>query len=74
MKNGLDFEYVAYDKRISQQPRRGTLVFTKPEDIDEGLYQCFASNRYGISVSNAVFLRKTGNCEHFIKKVYKLYV
>ncbi|GFY07484.1 neuroglian [Trichonephila clavipes] len=59
MKNGLDFEYVAYDKRISQQPRRGTLVFTKPEDIDEGLYQCFASNRFGTSVSNAVFLRKS---------------
>ncbi|KAG8193026.1 hypothetical protein JTE90_028143 [Oedothorax gibbosus] len=59
MKNGLDFEYVAYDKRISQQPRRGTLVFTKPEDIDEGLYQCFAKNRFGTSVSNAVFLRKS---------------
>ncbi|XP_042912881.1 neuroglian [Parasteatoda tepidariorum] len=58
MKNGLDFEYVAYDKRISQQPRRGTLVFTKPEDIDEGLYQCYASNRFGTSVSNSVFLRK----------------
>uniref|UniRef100_A0A1W7RA45 Neuronal cell adhesion molecule n=1 Tax=Hadrurus spadix TaxID=141984 RepID=A0A1W7RA45_9SCOR len=58
-KNGKDFNYVSYDNRISQQPRRGTLVFTKPEDIDEGLYQCFATNSHGVSVSNAVFLRKS---------------
>lgn len=89
-KNGLDFDYVAYDKRISQQPKRGTLVFGKPESIDvrresnsnirkfriethplkptsnplllsakqEGLYQCFARNDHGTSLSNSVFLRK----------------
>ena len=57
-KNGIDFDYVAYDKRISQQPKRGTLVFGKPESIDEGLYQCFAQNDHGTSLSNAVFLRK----------------
>lgn len=59
IKNGLEFDYVAYDKRISQQPRRGTLVFTKPDHVDEGLYQCFAENIHGISVSNSVFLRKS---------------
>ena len=59
IKNGLEFDYVAYDKRISQQPRRGTLVFTKPDHVDEGLYQCFAENVHGTSVSNAVFLRKS---------------
>jgi len=59
IKNGLEFDYVAYDKRISQQPRRGTLVFTKPDSVDEGLYQCFAENIHGTSVSNAVFLRKS---------------
>lgn len=57
-KNGIDFNYVAYDKRITQQPRRGSLVFTKPQSIDEGLYQCFAENKHGVSVSNAVFLKK----------------
>lgn len=57
-KNGMDFSYVAYDKRITQQPRRGSLVFTKPQGIDEGLYQCFAENKHGKSVSNAVFLKK----------------
>lgn len=59
IKNGLEFDYVAYDKRISQQPRRGTLVFTKPDHVDEGLYQCFAENIHGISLSNSVFLRKS---------------
>lgn len=59
MKNGLEFDYVAYDKRISQQPKRGTLVFTKPDHVDEGLYQCFAENVHGTSMSNAVFLRKS---------------
>jgi hypothetical protein len=58
-KNGLEFNYVAYDKRINQQPRRGTLVFTKPDSVDEGLYQCFADNKHGTAVSNAVFLRKS---------------
>lgn len=58
-KNGVEFDYVAYDKRISQQPKRGTLVFTRPDQVDEGLYQCFAENMYGTSVSNAVFLRKS---------------
>ncbi|UYV67407.1 CHL1 [Cordylochernes scorpioides] len=58
-KNGNQFDYVSYDKRITQQPRRGTLVFTKPDDVDEGLYQCFAENAHGTSVSNAVFLRKS---------------
>ena len=57
-KNGMDFNYVAYDKRITQQPFRGSLVFTKPQAIDEGLYQCFAENKHGRSVSNAVFLKK----------------
>ncbi|XP_054168536.1 neuroglian-like isoform X2 [Oppia nitens] len=59
IKNGLEFNYVAYDKRINQQPRRGTLVFTKPDGVDEGLYQCFAENKHGVSVSNSVFLRKS---------------
>lgn len=57
-KNGVEFDYVAYDQRITQQPKRGTLVFGKPDSVDEGLYQCFAKNDHGTSLSNAVFLRK----------------
>lgn len=58
-KNGARFDYVAYDKRISQKPKLGTLIFTKPDYVDEGLYQCFAENEYGTSMSNSVFLRKS---------------
>ncbi|KAG9509224.1 Neuroglian [Fragariocoptes setiger] len=58
-KNGARFDYVAYDKRISQKPKLGTLIFTKPDYVDEGLYQCFAENEHGISMSNSVFLRKS---------------
>lgn len=58
-KNGVRFEHVAYDKRITQKHKQGTLIFTKPDNIDEGLYQCFAENNYGTSMSNSVFLRRS---------------
>lgn len=58
-KNGVRFDYVAYDKRISQKPNKGTLIFTKPENVDEGLYQCFAENDHGTSMTNSVFLRRS---------------
>lgn len=57
-KNGARFDYDAYDKRITQKPKSGTLVFTRPDNVDEGLYQCFAENEYGTSMSNSVFLRR----------------
>ncbi|XP_012275891.1 neuroglian isoform X2 [Orussus abietinus] len=59
IKNGKDFEWPAYDDRISQQPGRGTLVISKPRDEDLGQYQCFAENEWGIATSNSVFVRKT---------------
>lgn len=58
IKNGKDFEFSAYDNRISQQPGRGTLVISKPRDEDLGQYQCFAENEWGIATSNSVFVRK----------------
>lgn len=72
-KNNKEFDYVSYDKRISQQPHRGTLLFTKPDDVDEGLYQCRATNVHGTSVSNSVFLRKSelnSFAEETTKEVY----
>ena len=35
-KNGKPFEWQVYDKRISQQPGRGTLVVTSPKTEDIG--------------------------------------
>lgn len=58
IKNGKNFDWQAYDNRISQQPGRGTLVITSPRDEDLGQYQCFAENEWGIATSNSVFVRK----------------
>ncbi|KAI4487248.1 hypothetical protein M0804_005397 [Polistes exclamans] len=58
IKNGKNFEWPAYDDRISQQPGRGTLVIARPRDEDLGQYQCFAENEWGIATSNSVFVRK----------------
>ena len=36
IKNGKHFDWQTYDNRISQQPGRGTLVVTVPQDEDRG--------------------------------------
>lgn len=58
VKNGKPFDWQAYDDRISQQPGRGTLVITSPQNEDFGQYQCFAENEWGIATSNSVLVRK----------------
>ncbi|XP_054715079.1 neuroglian-like [Uloborus diversus] len=58
-KNGEDFDYTSQSGRITRQPNKGTLYVNHPEEVDEGIYQCFAENIHGISVSNSVHLRKT---------------
>ncbi|KAH9364496.1 hypothetical protein HPB48_018686 [Haemaphysalis longicornis] len=49
-KNNESFDYAADHSRVSKQRGRGTLVFTAPEDRDEGLYQCRASNEHGTAL------------------------
>ncbi|KAL3219629.1 hypothetical protein MRX96_030378 [Rhipicephalus microplus] len=58
-KNGEKFDHVSLGNRITQQPHRGSLVFTAPENADEGLYQCHATNNLGTAVSGTVSVRKT---------------
>ena len=36
VKNGKPFEYSVYDKRITKQDGRGTLVITSPQAEDTG--------------------------------------
>lgn len=38
MKNGKNFDWQAYDDRISQQQGRGTLTITAPGDEDFGMF------------------------------------
>ncbi|KAG4070803.1 hypothetical protein HA402_011029 [Bradysia odoriphaga] len=58
-KNGKSFDWYAYDDRILQQPRSGTIAITRALDEDSGQYQCFAENEYGIATSNSVLVRKS---------------
>jgi len=36
MKNGKNFNWQAYDDRISQQPGSGSLIIARPRDEDLG--------------------------------------
>lgn len=64
-KNGQPFDYEEEEGRISRQPHKGTLYVNKPLDGDEGVYQCFAENIHGVSVSNTVSLRRSGMYNSF---------
>ncbi|XP_049512867.1 neuroglian isoform X2 [Dermacentor silvarum] len=57
-KNGDKFDHASQADRILQLPRRGSLLFENPNDGNEGLYQCRATNQHGTAVSDAVSLRK----------------
>ena len=56
--NQKTFNPSGNDDRAVQLPNQGTLVFNKPEPKDEGIYQCFADNGYGVSASIRVNLRE----------------
>ncbi|KAK7481945.1 hypothetical protein BaRGS_00026853, partial [Batillaria attramentaria] len=57
-RNGIDFNPSGNDDRVIQLSNVGTIVFTKPEERDEGVYQCFATNSYGVSASIKIKLRE----------------
>ncbi|WAR25428.1 NRG-like protein, partial [Mya arenaria] len=57
-RNEIDFTPSRNDNRVVQLPGQGTLVFNTPEDKDEGIYQCFADNGYGVVVSVQVKFRE----------------
>ncbi|XP_076448295.1 neuroglian-like [Babylonia areolata] len=57
-RNGIEFTPGGNNGRVVQLANVGTIVFTKAEDRDEGIFQCFATNAYGVSVSNKVNLRE----------------
>ena len=56
--NGKDFNPSGQGDRVVQLPNNGTIVFNSPGDNDEGIYQCFADNGYGLSVSVKSNLRE----------------
>ncbi len=54
---GKRFEPSGNDGRIAIQPGVGTLIFARPLERDEGIYQCFAENDVGVALSVKVNLR-----------------
>ncbi|XP_060606385.1 neuroglian-like [Ruditapes philippinarum] len=57
-RNGVVYNPSGQEDRVVQLPNQGTIVFNKPGDKDEGIFQCFADNGYGISASVKINLRK----------------
>ena len=47
-KNGQIFEPNIEDKRVLMATDSGSLTFIQPEMIDQGLYQCNATNIWGM--------------------------
>lgn len=41
-----------------QLPTSGTIVINRPEDKDEGIFQCFAVNEFGVSMTNHINVRE----------------
>lgn len=63
LKNNRPFDVAQFEnEQIQQQPGRGTLVIQRPRLQHEGIYQCFAQNEHGVSVSNRVLLKHA--CKH----------
>lgn len=57
-KNGKPFDLNG-GKDITFRPHEGTLIFKKPKETDEGLYQCFATSDEGVASSRVVSVKRT---------------
>ena len=55
--NDKDFDPSGNDGRIAIQPGVGTLIFARPIERDEGIYQCFANNQVGTALTVKIDLR-----------------
>ena len=56
----MPFDPSGKDGRVAVQPGVGTLIFSNPIKVDEGIYQCFAENAFGISLSQKANMRISG--------------
>ncbi|CAF1296253.1 unnamed protein product, partial [Didymodactylos carnosus] len=56
-KDGRFYEPSAQNNRVAMASDSGTLIFTQAQTIDQGWYQCNATNQYGTAVSRKVRVR-----------------
>ncbi|VDN98408.1 unnamed protein product [Rodentolepis nana] len=57
-KNGQDFNWAGNIGRYTKYPGEGTIVLARPGTDDDGQYQCFAENKYGVAVSNVINVKR----------------
>ena len=62
--DGKDFDPSGNDGRIAIQPGVGTLIFARPLERDEGIYQCLAQNQVGTALTVKINLRQA--CKYCI--------
>jgi len=60
--DGKDFDPSGNDGRIAIQPGVGTLIFARPLERDEGIYQCLAQNQVGTALTVKINLRQACEC------------
>ncbi|CAF0804833.1 unnamed protein product [Rotaria sordida] len=56
-KDGRFYEPSAQNNRVAMGSDSGTLIFTQAQPIDQGWYQCNATNMWGTAVSRKVRVR-----------------
>lgn len=58
VKNGRHYDPSAVEgARVATQADKGTIIISRPNESDEGLYQCIVENPHGRAVSNKIYLR-----------------
>ena len=60
--NKEPYEPSGNDGRVAIQPGVGTLIFARPIEKDEGIYQCIAENTVGVAISYIVNLKIASKC------------
>ena len=55
--NDKDFDPSGNDGRIAIQPGVGTLIFARPIERDEGIYQCLGQNQVGTALTVKVDMK-----------------
>ncbi|CAD6198573.1 unnamed protein product [Caenorhabditis auriculariae] len=67
VKNGRQLSVGAGDIDWERPGQSGSIFFHRSKPHNQGYYQCFAANIFGVAVSNKVHVR-LGSLEHFPKR------